>query len=66
MINYSISICLFESGKCVKEGKKLQKFEYLEKEKSFLDKIKNILHSFWRPFIWWKNRNLIKNSGQKL
>ena len=28
----------FESGKCGKEGKKLQKIEYLEKEKSFLDK----------------------------
>ena len=36
----------FESGKCGKEGKKLQKFEYLEKEKSFLDVIKNIFHSF--------------------
>ena len=44
-INYSTSICPFESGKCGKEGKKLQKFEYLEKEKSFLDEIKNIFHS---------------------
>ena len=44
-INYSTSICPFESGKCGKEGKKLQKFEYLENEKSFLDEIKN-LHSF--------------------
>ena len=35
-----------ESGKCGKEGKKLQKFEYLENEKSFLDEIKNIFHSF--------------------
>ena len=26
----------FESGKCGKEGKKLQKFEYLGNEKSFL------------------------------
>ena len=43
-----------------KEGKKLQKFEYLENEKSFLDEIKNIFHSFWRPIIWWKNKNLIK------
>ena len=23
-------------------------------KKSFLDKIKNIFHSFWRTFIWWK------------
>ena len=30
-----------------KEGKmKIQKFEYLENEKSFLDEIKNISHSF--------------------
>ena len=30
-----------------KEGKtKIQKFEYLEKEKSFLDEIKSIFHSF--------------------
>ena len=39
-------MCPFESGKCGKEGKKSQKFAYLEKEKSFLDEIKNILHSF--------------------
>ena len=31
-----------------KEGKtKIQKFEYLENENSFFDKIKNIFHSFW-------------------
>ena len=46
IINYSTFICPFESGKCGKEGKKLQKFEYLENEKSFLDEIKNIFHSF--------------------
>ena len=44
--NYSTSICSFESGNCGKEEEKLQKFEYLEKGKSFLDEIKNILHSF--------------------
>ena len=38
--HYSTSICLFEAGKCGKEGKKLQKFEYLENEKSFLHEIK--------------------------
>ena len=36
------------------------KFEYLENEKSFLDEIKKIFHSFWRPIIWWKNKKLIK------
>ena len=56
IINYSTSICPFESGKCWKEGEKLQKFEYLKNEKSFLEEIKNI----------FQNKNLIKNSGHKL
>ena len=44
-----------------KEGKmEIQKFEYLENEKSFLDEIKSTFHSFWRNIIWWKNRNLMK------
>ena len=42
IINYSTSICPFESGKSRKEEKKIQKFEYLENEKSFLGEIKNI------------------------
>ena len=29
-------MCPFESGNCGKEGKKIQKIEYLENEKSFL------------------------------
>ena len=40
-----------------KEGKsKIQKFEYLKNEKSFLDEIKNIFYRFWRAiiWIWWK------------
>ena len=40
-MTHSTSICPFESGMYGKEGKELQKFEYLENEKSFLDKIKN-------------------------
>ena len=28
------------------------KIEYLENEKSFLDEIKNIFHSFRRAIIW--------------
>ena len=40
IINYSTSICLCKSGKCGKEGKKLQKFQCLENEKNFLDGIK--------------------------
>ena len=46
IINYSTSICPFISKKCGKEGKKSQKFEYFEIEKSFLDEIKNTFHSF--------------------
>ena len=65
IINYSISICPFESGKCGKEEQKLQKFEYLENEKSFLDETKNIFHSFSRAITWWKNKNL-KNTSFKL
>ena len=45
IINYFTSICPFESGKCGKEGKKLQNFEYLENEKSFLDEIKYTFHN---------------------
>ena len=60
IINYSTSICPFESGKG-KEEEKIQKFEYLENEKSFLDDIKNIFHSFWRAIIWWKNKKIYKN-----
>ena len=44
--NYSTSIWPFESGKFGKEGGKLQKFEYLENKKSFLDERKKIFHSF--------------------
>ena len=44
-INYSTSICPFESEKRGKEEEKIQKSEYLENEKSFLDEIKNIFHS---------------------
>ena len=40
LLVFFASICLFESGKCGKEEKKLQKFEYLENEKSFSDDIK--------------------------
>ena len=66
IINYSTSIWPFKSGKCGKEGEKLQKFEYLKNEKSFLDEMKNIFHSFQRAIFWWKNSNLIENSGHKL
>ena len=46
IINYSFSIFPLESGKSGNEGEKVQKFEYLENEKGFLDETKNIFHSF--------------------
>ena len=50
IINYSTSICSFKSRKCGKEDEKLQKFEYLENEKSFLGKIKNIFSQFLKGY----------------
>ena len=49
-----------------KGTEKIQKSEYLEDARSFLDEIKNICHSCWRAIIRWKNKNLIKNNGRKL
>ena len=46
IINYSTSLCPFESGKSGKEEEKYKKSDYLLNKKSFLDKIKNIFHSF--------------------
>ena len=40
IINYTTSICPFESGKSREEEQKIQKYEYLENEKSFSDEIK--------------------------
>ena len=34
------------SRKKNREGRKYKEFEYLENEKSFLDEVKSILHSF--------------------
>ena len=33
----------------------IQKYEYLESEKSFLDEIKIIFHNYLRAITWWKN-----------
>ena len=46
MTYFFTSICSFESGKCGKEGKRIQRFKYLENEKSFLDEIKKIFIEF--------------------
>ena len=55
-IIYSTFISPFESGKCEKEGKKLQKFDYLENKKSSLHEMRSIFHGFWRAIIWWKKK----------
>ena len=55
IINYFIFICPFESGKWGKEGKKVQKIEYLKNKKNFSDEIKSIFHSLWRAVIWCKD-----------
>ena len=52
IINHSTSICPFESEKCGKNEEKLLKSEYRKNEKSFLDEIKNIFHSFRGAIIW--------------
>ena len=47
-----------------KKGKMgIQKCEYLENEKSFLDEIKSIFQSFWRTIIWWKKKKKIAHTS---
>ena len=50
IINYSTSLCPFESGKSGKEEEKIQKFEYLENKKSFLDEIKKHFSQFLKGY----------------
>ena len=59
IINYSTSICPFESGKCGKEEENYKNMNFCNL-KSFLDEIKNIFHNFRRAIIWWKNKDLVK------
>ena len=40
---------------------KIQKFEYHEIEKHFLDEIKSIFHNYLRAICWWKNKKSSKN-----
>ena len=50
-----------------KKGKtEIQKFEYLEDEKSFSDEIKSIFHSFWRAIPWWKKSHICEESWAHL
>ena len=45
-MNYCTFTCPFESGKCGKEEKKLQKLEYRENKMSFSDEIKKNFQKF--------------------
>ena len=60
LMNNSTFICTFESGKHGKVGKKLEKFEYLENKKRFLDEIKSTV------FEGLSFDEKIKNSTHKL
>ena len=40
--------------------RKYKKIEYLENEKSFLDEIKNIFHSFWRSISFGEKYKFVK------
>ena len=42
----------------------IQKFEYLENKKSFLDETKNIFLQFLKGYHLVLNKNLLKNSGK--
>ena len=65
IIKYSTSIYPFETEKCRKEGKNYKNLNISRSKRCFLDEIKTSFHKFWSAIIWWKNKNLIKNSGNK-
>ena len=46
--------------------KSIQKFKYLENEKSFEDNIKNIFYNFWRAIIEANNFFFLKADGPTL
>ena len=50
-----LSFVLLNLGSVKGKGK-IQKFEYLENKKSFLDEIKSIFCRFLRAIIWLKNK----------
>ena len=61
LFHFHLSFCIWRVWK-IRE--KIQKLEYFENEKSFLDEIKNTFSSFSRA-IWWKKKKLLKNSRHK-
>ena len=66
IVNYSTFICPFESGKCGKARKNYKILNISRTKKAFFNEIKNTFYNLWRAIIWWKNKNLTKNSRHKL
>ena len=54
--NFPPPLVLLNLESVERKGKKIQKFEYLENEKSFFDEIRNIFYNFWRANIWRKKK----------
>ena len=42
---------------------KIKKIWIFRERKELFRWNKKLFYSFWKPIIWWKNQNLIKNSG---
>ena len=47
-------------------GRQKTKIWIFQDQKELFRWNKNILYSFWRAIIWWKNKHLIKKSRHKL
>ena len=50
--DFSIKIFSFKAMADREKNNGRRKFKYVGKEKSFLDEMKIIFHSFWRAIIW--------------
>ena len=54
----------FSVWKVWKGREKITKIWISPEQKELFRWNKKIFHSFWRSIIWWKNKNLMKNSGR--
>ena len=65
IINFSLSFAPLNLESVEKKGKSYKiSLKFFKNEKSFLDKIKSIFHSFWKAIMWWKKKE--KKSTQAL
>ena len=48
-----------------RKGKNYKILNISRTKRAFLMKLKNGFHSLGRAIIWWKNKNLIRNSEHK-